>query len=293
MSATSPRLSGIMTVVEIGAAGVREPALATESAISCANELPSETRSLIDCVNTYIAHHPPLSEVLTEGSVTHVAFRLLLIQCGIAVPEPTAARFAAEAYTLFVQEHLIKNRDKILGFDAEFVYEAACSACSSRKTPRHDKVKAVLDAIRAIDREGNARWLIKQPGQLEELFKEQKTPSKAGERGAQKWQRPQIPRKEVAVVAVAPFPSKRQQRSCGSGSGRGSMDGSGVRQEITDLSADGRFCPFPLPSVTVRPDLGCWTDLKLESELQEELGVWDLPQLIEGEPYSHLEAMGC
>ena len=143
---------------------------------------------------------------LSGGMVRWCVFQLLVMECGRPAPPKSRARFAACLYTLFVTEHLALQRRRILGFDAEALYETACSVCAALESQA-----SLVDAIADIDQTGLAKWMIQQPGQLEALF--------AGSRPAAK--RKRAPKRskealpdlgEAAPVAKKPSPSASAEK---------------------------------------------------------------------------------
>ena len=119
-------------------------------------------------VNDYLDHSEKREAMgLSGGLIRSTVFQLLVLECGRPAPAKagTAARFAACLYTLFVTQHLALQQRRILGFEAEFVYETACNVCS-----RLDSQAALIDAVALVDQTGLAQWMIQQPGQLQALF---------------------------------------------------------------------------------------------------------------------------
>ena len=137
------------------------------------NAPPMLLADYLKVVNDYLDHdyldHSEKREAmgLSGGLIRSTVFQLLVLECGRPAPAKagTAARFAACLYTLFVTQHLALQQRRILGFEAEFVYETACNVCS-----RLDGQAALIDAVALVDQTGLAQWMIQQPGQLEALF---------------------------------------------------------------------------------------------------------------------------
>lgn len=134
-------------------------------------EMPGDIKNLLEAT---LREHRLSGSALTESALRFAAVRLIVMHHRLLRQldplhvangnDASTAMLAACLYILFVQEKVVHDRDTILSFGVDMVYDLLCRLCA------HVDETALRDAVSRVDQDGYSTWMAKQPGHLAPLY---------------------------------------------------------------------------------------------------------------------------